>query len=125
MLTIATENQEQMALVSYLNHHPLLSNCFCKLNNEGRRTPGQGHHLKRMGLRVGASDLFIYYPTAKHAGLWLEMKQKRKYTPSERRKPTWVAQEAFQGHVRSLGYAAEIAFGWEHAKEIIDNYLKS
>lgn len=125
MKEIPTENQEQRALVKWLSFHPTLKHNFCKLHNEGKRTEGQGWNLKLLGLREGAHDLLIYYPTNKYHGLWIEMKRNKRYTPSERSTKTWVAQENFQERVKSVGYAAFFCYGWENGKKIIEDYLLS
>lgn len=122
---VPLERQEQQWLVDWLNYHPILSDFFHKTNNEGKRTPLQGHQLKRMGLRPGASDICIYYPTKTHHGLWLEVKRNKKYTKSEREKPTWIAQERFLETVKSVGYAGFFCYGWVDGKEIIESYLLS
>lgn len=120
---VPLERQEQQWLVDWLNYHPLLKEYFHKTNNEGKRTALQGHNLKRMGLRAGASDIFVYYPTKTYAGLWLEVKRNKKYTKSERLTPTWVAQEKFIETVKSVGYAGFFCYGWVDGKEIIERYL--
>lgn len=119
------EHMEQTALVAWLRCHPTLKKYFLKNDNEGKRTPAQGFQAKRMGLRPGASDLFIAWPTKTYAGLWLEMKRNKKYTPSERARPTWVAQEEFLNDMRSVGYAGYFCYGWEDGKRIIEGYLNT
>jgi hypothetical protein len=123
--TLASENQEQRALVQWLNFHPILKNFFCKNNNEGKRTVSQGWNLKLMGLRAGVSDLFIYYPTKSYHGLFVEMKRNKKYTKSERLTDTWIMQEKFLENVKSVGYAGFICYGFEDAKKTIEKYLLS
>ena len=120
---IASENQEQRALVQWLSYHPIVRDFFHKTNNEGKRTEAQGHNLKLMGLRPGVSDLFIYWPTKTHPGLWLEVKRNKKYSKSERSTPTWIAQEKFIEQVKSVGFAAEFCYGWIDGKRIIESYL--
>ena len=122
---VATENQEQRAIVKYLYLHPVLKDFYCKNNNEGKRTEAQTWHLKCMGLRPGVSDLFIYYPTAKYHGLFLEVKRNMSYPTSARNTDTWIAQELFIETVRSVGYAGHFCFGFENGKRIIDDYLSS
>ncbi len=122
-IMIPSENQEQKALVKWLSYHPIVRDFFCKNDNEGKRTPAQGFNLKLMGLRSGVSDIFIYYPTQSHHGLWIEVKRNKKYTKSERSTPTWIAQECFQERVKSIGYAAYFCYGWIDGKEIIERYL--
>ncbi len=94
-----------------------------KLNNEGKRTEGQGWNLKLMGLRPGASDLFIYYPTKKYHGLFLEVKRNKKYTPSEMKTDTWIRQQDFLNCVKSVGFAGEVCYGFEYGVAIINRYL--
>lgn len=122
---IPSEREEQLALVKWLSYHNILRDFFCKNDNEGKRSPLQGHLLKLMGLRPGVSDLFIYYPTKTYPGLWLEVKRNKKYTKSERSTPTWKAQEDFHEKVKSVGYAAYFCYGWLNGAEIIENYLQS
>lgn len=109
--------------MKWLSFHPTVRNFFCKNNNEGVRTAGQGWNLKLMGLRSGVSDLFIYYPTATYHGLWLEVKRNKRYTPSERLTDTWIAQEDFIKSVKSVGYEAKICYGVDDGIEIIESYL--
>lgn len=54
---------------------------FLHIANEGKRTPAEGAHLKRLGMMPGAADLMIVSP----AGVfWLELKAKgQKPTPEQ------------------------------------------
>lgn len=94
------------------------------IGNEGRRTVVQAAVAKRMGLLAGSSDLFVARPITPYAGLWLEVKQNRSYSMSERRKDSWLRQESFQARMRSAGYAATFAFGAEHGINIIKRYME-
>lgn len=132
--TIPSESEEQRALVEWLNLHPLLRNLFAKLDNEGKRHTiiknGRTFNLGliravKQGLRYGLSDLLIYFPTKTYHGLFLEMKRNKIYTPSEKRTRTWIAQENFKETVKSVGYACETCYGWEHGKRVIEEYLKT
>lgn len=120
---IPSEFQEQKALVKWLTFHPMLKKYFCKIDNEGKRTDVQGCNAKKLGLRPGVSDLFIYYPIGGYHGLWLEVKRAMKYPPSARKTPTWIAQELFHEQVKSVGYEAKICYGWEDGKDIIERYI--
>lgn len=117
------EYLEQVELVIWLKFHPILKNFYYKNDNEGKRTPAQGAQAKRLGLRPGVSDLFIYYPTKAYHGLFLEMKRNKKYTPSEQNTETWKAQENFLETVKSVGYQGAFCYGWYDAKKIIESYL--
>lgn len=74
-------------------------------------------------MRPGVSDLFIFYPTSKYHGLFLEVKRAKNYTASEKRTDTWIAQEIFLDTVKSVGYAGQFCYGWSHGKSIIEEYL--
>lgn len=122
-IPIATENQEQRALVHWLSLHPILKKFYCKNNNEGKRTEVQGWNLKLQGLRPGVSDLLIYYPTASYHGLFLEVKRNMSYTPSQMKTKTWLAQIEFLETVKSVGYWGEMCYGFLDGKKIIESYL--
>ncbi len=127
MKKIPYEREEQQWLVEWLRYHPILKDLVIKIDNEGERTPLQGHRLKCLGLRPGASDLFIPYPSPSKAycGLFLELKRAKTYSNSERLTPTWLAQEEFQDKVKRVGFAAHFCYGWQEGKRIIENYLLS
>lgn len=120
---IPSENQEQRALVKWIRMQRIYGDLLIKLNNEGKRTVQQGYHLKLMGMLPGASDLFLAYPTTQHHGLWLEVKQNRRYTPSEMAKPSWLAQQRFLNRMVSVGFSGHFCYGWEHGKRLIESYL--
>ncbi len=119
-----TENQGQRALVKWWElTHPDLAEDLVKQNNEGERTKGQKIHLTLMGMKKGASDLFLALPAGVYHGYWLEMKCDRRYRPSEMLTDTWIAQEKFMMNRRKRGYAADFAYGWLHGKKLIEQYL--
>jgi hypothetical protein len=120
---IPSENQEQRALVKWLSYHPIVRDYFLRIKNEGKKTPEQGWNDKLLGLRPGVSDLFIYYPTKSHHGLFLEVKRNKSYTKSERSTSTWIEQELFQKIVKKVGFDAKTCYGWEEGKRIIEGYL--
>lgn len=122
---IPTEFQEQCALVAWIKHQPKIAPYLIKITNEGKRTRLQGFHLKSMGMQPGVSDLFLAYPTGQFAGLWLEIKRNRAYTPSEMRSSSWEAQIQFIARMKQVGFAAEVCYGFEHGKRIIETYLSS
>lgn len=122
---VPSEAQEQRWLVKWIKANWRLKKFVIKTNNEGKRTAIQGHNLKLMGLRVGASDLFLAYPnrTRTKAGLWLEVKRNMDYPPSAKKTDTWIAEEEFLEDMRSVGFAGDFCYGWEDGKRIIEAYL--
>lgn len=123
MLVIASEAQEQRALVQWIKTQPEIRDYVIKLNNEGKRSPQAGRNLKLLGLLPGASDLFIAYPSNHYHGLWLEIKCNRKYSESEMRTKTWTTQIQFLSSMKSVGFAGDFCYGWEHGMRIIEDYL--
>lgn len=119
------EWREQEALYAWTQGLPMLRGHVMSLGNEQRRDVVRAAVAKRMGLLAGASDLFIARPLGRYAGFWLEMKQNRHYSASERRTVTWLRQEAFQERMRSAGYAAAFAFGCDDGVRLISLYLES
>jgi hypothetical protein len=115
-MLIAKEDKEMEALKEWVSYQPLIRDIFVHIPNEGKRTSWIGNKLKRMGLKVGISDIFIPYPIGMYHGLWIEMKRRRNYR---------IALEQLQwlDMMNKLGYYARVALGWEQAKEIIENYL--
>ena len=122
---IPLERVEQDALVEWLSYHPVLKDYYFKTNNEGKRTSLQGCRLKKMGLRPGVSDLFIYYPTKTYHGLFLEIKRNRPYSLSEKRSNSWLAQDRFLEIVQGIGYFGAFCYGWEEGVKVIEEYLLS
>lgn len=117
------EWREQAALVQWCQLQPALRMHVINIRNEGRRNPAQANVARMMGLRKGASDLFIARPAFGCHGLWLEVKEAREYTASEMRTPTWLAQLEFICLMRDTGYGADFAFGCEDGIAKVRAYL--
>lgn len=119
----ASEAQEQATFVAWLKRHPTLNKSIVLIGNEGKRSWRMGKSMQRKGLRKGASDLFIAYPTKKHAGLWIEMKAVNPQTGKYRKATTEQLQ--FLSEMKELGYDGYVANGCQHAIEIAERYLVS
>ena len=117
------EWREQVDIYQWTQTQEVLRGFTMKFDNEGRRNVVQAAVAKRMGLLAGVSDLFVARPSGRFCGLWIEVKQNREYTPSERRSETWKRQEAFQARMRSVGFACRFAFGAEDGIKIIKAYI--
>jgi hypothetical protein len=117
---IATERQEQIALVHWakLKSIDLVHHC-----NEGKRSLQEGRALKRSGLSSGYPDLSLSEARGGYFGLFIEVKQKREYTDSEKKSKTWLAQSEWLTHLANEHYFSIRIFGWEHGKEIIEMYM--
>jgi len=116
----ATELEEQLALVEWARYEgiPLVHHC-----NEGKRSPREGARLLKAGLSPGYPDLSIPKAHGGYFGLFIELKQRRDYRPSEMNTKTWLAQRGWLGLLANEHYYALMCFGWEHAKTVIEKYL--
>lgn len=123
---VPTESDEQQWLFQWANtqkHGGLrLSDLLIMIPNgavlagDARMRAMQMAKMKRIGFKVGVSDLFLAVPTPHYAGLWLEMKRTELSVTS-------TEQLDFQAKMRAVGYATAIAKGWIEAKEAIEAYL--
>ena len=115
-LEIPLEQVEHEAFMDWVSYHPLLKDITIHIPNEGKRTPQQGAKFKRLGLKKGIPDILVPIARSSYHGLWIELKRIRKYQISKQQK-WWVDK------LNELGYYAAFAYGWEHAKQIIEDYL--
>ncbi len=122
---IPTEAQEQKALmqwaaVNYFNvneRRERISDFLIHVPNGGKRSLLEALQFKRMGVQAGVPDLFLFVPNRKYNGLWIELKRSRgAYLSNE--------QQKFMVKLNRVGYATEVAYGWEKAKDYILDYLK-
>ena len=109
------EQREQILLFNWIRRNPkLIDHCFSNAN-ERKTSKYIGMILKQMGLRPGASDVFIAIPREPYHGLFIELKYgKNQPTPSQ-----WK----FMEDMRKMGYDAVPMWGYENAKNYIINYL--
>jgi len=94
------------------------------IGNEIKCSPVTGRLRNLEGRVTGASDLLLAIPAGPFNGMFIEMKQDRKYIPSEKSTAPWIRQEKFQAAMRKAGYATAFAFGFENGRYIINDYLK-
>ena len=122
-----SEHQEQVLVVSWFKRQYLsYEGCIIAIPNgthiagDDRVRAMKMRKMKKEGFKSGVSDLFITVPVGAkngYAGLWIEMKAKGKTLSS--------VSEAQMGHLilmRTMGYRAEWAAGFDAAKVIIENY---
>lgn len=95
-----------------------------KIDNEGKRSTW-GHSLAiKLGLKRGASDWFIAYPSNGYSGLWIEFKKEGWKGPSGKKEKEHVQRQIdFIQEMRSQGYAAEICIGFDESIKCIKDYL--
>ncbi len=117
------ESQVQLAVLEWLNlYNPFVRRLVIKIDNEGKRTAA-GHLLAvKLGLHIGASDLFIAYPTNLYGGLWLELKRE-KWKPTKATKEHDKRQDDFLLLMNDNGYYARKGIGVDQSIQIIKDYL--
>jgi hypothetical protein len=113
-------NQEHLAqslLIKWFRlQYPLMAKCLFAIPNGGARHIGTAIKLKQEGVTAGVSDLFLMIPSNGKHGLFLEMKKDKSAKLQQN-------QEDFLNLAESMGYGAEVAFGFEDGIEKIKKYL--
>ena len=71
--------------------------------------------MKATGYQSGFPDIFIYEPRGVFNGLAIELKVKGNYASRK--------QKEVLGKLTNKGYRAEVCTGFDHAIEVIDEYL--
>ena len=94
--------------------YPILDLAFA-IPNGGHRRKSVAAKLKAEGVKPGVPDIFIPAPNGQYSGLFVEMKSSKGY-------PT-KAQKQWIFALNGVGYQAVVARGWEHAANIIADYL--
>lgn len=113
---LARETLEQMALFDWIALKPKISPYAFHIPNEGKRSRMGGGILKRMGLRKGASDVFIAIPKNEYHGLFIELKADKASNITD-------SQVQFIKDMRSQGYYAVVCYGSQDAMSVINDYL--
>lgn len=113
-MTFPSEHIEQREFVSWFrkNYKPVR---IFAIPNGGLRNKTVAAKLKLEGVSSGVPDLFI-----PEWGVWIEFKRQRgaKSTVSKEQED-WM-----QYLSRDCGYRCVVAFGCDHAKELIEKFKK-
>jgi len=111
------EHLAQSLLIKWFRlQYPLMAKCLFAIPNGGARHIGTAIKLKSEGVTAGVSDLFLMIPIGQKHGLFLEMKQKDGKLQQN--------QIEFLNLAESMGYGAEVAYGFEDGVEKIKKYLQ-
>lgn len=117
---VATEYQECLAFYQWAQLQPRVGEYLIKNVNEGKRTVRAGYALRAIGLRAGVPDYFLPVPNLRYQGLWLEMKRTdRKGGARDPRQDAWIAK------LNAIGHYAVYVYGWEHAAQVVVQYLNN
>ena len=109
-----SEHDEQVAVIQWFRL------CYPKLilfaiPNGGVRHIGTAIKLKAEGALAGVPDLFLMAANKTHHGLFIEMKAAKGKVSEQ--------QKYFIEQAKAQGYEACVCYGFEQAKDVINNYL--
>lgn len=90
-------------------------------SNGGKRNLMEACRLKAQGVRAGVSDLVLAIPVSPYHGLFLELKRPK--TLTSRAGTLSDEQRDFLVLMAGVGYAVAVCYGWEDAKDTIEDYL--
>lgn len=123
MKPLQTESQIQQQLMRWwaLQHRILgvkSEHLLMAFPMQGGRSPRNGARMKAEGMRKGLPDMFLAVPNLRTgwAGLWIELKR-----PGGRVSPE---QSDFLDDLRAQNYVCEVCWGFDHAKQTIESYLR-
>jgi hypothetical protein len=112
-----TEHAEQVATVNWFRYqYPKFAKCLWAVPNGGVRHIGTAIKLKAEGGLAGVSDLFLMIPATEYHGLFIEMKVKGGKLSS--------SQKEFIANAILMGYKAVVCYGFDEAKQAINEYLQ-
>ncbi len=114
----SNEENEQMILFRWAEYakqqYPELKLMY-HIPNEGKRSKVTGARLKAVGLKPGVPDICLPVARGGYIGLYIENKY-GKNRPTENQKE-WLRA------LREAGHLTAVCYGWEQAKELIEQYL--
>ena len=127
------EDAHQMAVIQWSelfivnlpgspSHGHKLRDYLFAIPNGGNRNPREAKRLKQLGVTPGIMDLMLAIPTQKYCVLFIEIK--RPATAFHVQGSTSAQQRNKIKLFNEIGYKAVIAYGSEHAIELIRDYLK-
>lgn len=118
-----SEFQEQKKLIEWFkSEYPELERCV-RLSMNGVNLGGDKkaaiiiNQMRSQGMVLAESDLFFAVPHKYFSGLFIEMKDYGK-TPTHE-------QQEYLDFMGGLGYAATWCQGFEAAKEVIQDYMRT
>ncbi len=115
---MTTEHEEQVAVCNYLN--TAYPDALFWSTPNGASLSGRGramNKLKNEGFLPGVSDLVIFEPRGKYSCLFIEMKKADGGNGASENQ-TWFIRQ-----VEQRGAFGAVCYGFDEAKQIIDDYL--
>jgi len=116
---IPTEHEEQKALFQWAGlaagAHPELRLMYA-IPNGGHRLKAVAGKLAAEGVKAGVPDTCLPVARGEFHGLYIEMKRRDGGALSGPQRQ-WIAD------LNDHGYQAECCYGWDEAREVIEDYL--
>lgn len=120
---VASEDSHQIALFQMIEasraRYPDLRWAHA-VPNGGLRSKATAGKMKAAGVKAGVPDLSLPLRRGDCSGLYIELK--RPAAPGKRAGTTNPQQREWIAFLRTQGFRVEVAFGWEHAWEILKDY---
>ena len=117
---VPSEAAEQTALLRWTvmasRQYPALRWLLAIPNGLAASSKGAAKRMKDQGMKAGVPDLFLPAPIPPHAGLWIEMKNRKGGRVSD-------AQRDWHVYLESAGYRVEVCRGWDEARLTLLAYL--
>lgn len=121
-----TEHGHQAALFCWcaanIAKHPELA-LLHAIPNGGLRSKAQAGKLKAEGVKPGVPDCFLPVARGGYHGIYIEMKKPAMQPKRGGAGGVSEDQKKFITSLRSNGYAVEVCYSWEHAKNLLCLYL--
>jgi len=107
------EDSLQISVATYLDY---LNITWCHVANERKTSLKAGARLKNKGVKSGVPDCVIFEPKGTFNGLALELKIKPNTTTDNQKE--WLKR------LSENNWRSEVAYSFDEAKIVIDDYLK-
>ena len=112
---IGSEFEIQKKFTQYIDDkHPDI--LWCASAGGARTSISEAKRIKATGYKRGFPDVFIYEPRGVHHGLSIEMKREKGGVVSKH-------QKQWKEDLSERGFKATIAKGYDHAVQILEDYL--
>ena len=114
-----TESQHQQALFEWwaiaCRRYGLPEKALYHVPNEGKRSFSVAARLKAEGMRSGVPDIVLAAPRGNYGALYIELK-------TAKGRPT-AEQLDYIDALRECGNAAQVCYGWDEARRVVEAYL--
>ncbi|CAI3224653.1 VRR-NUC domain-containing protein [Clostridium neonatale] len=114
-----SEAQEQAALFQWAmlarQKYPQLELLY-HIPNGGRREKKEAVALKRQGVKAGVPDICLPVAVGEYHGLYIELKVGKNKT--SKHQDEWIEK------LRNENYCVEVSYGWQEARDTIEDYLE-